>query len=253
MPEIPIQLDRRLPDSLINHSPQEFIKCLEALPQEVLDLDIDELAKNAYPIGGLNSVPSKIFHLRLSLERELVSTKDFPARVIDIDRVVKGICSRRHFFTLIKDPYIFAMILLPPGEYSIQMEDLLQLSIPEMRRILMLPDTFDPMSGQVDSRLLAVKMKLFMYIDTRQRGAVTQKTESKNLNVTIEAKPEDMQKFLSVEDIDKRLAELEAISREPVCLPPARDILPVMRVVSDNGGRHTEGEPVEVNKIGLDE
>lgn len=240
---IPVVRDRRNPKSIINCVTPKYQQLIEALPDELLELPETELCFKAF---GSMTPDENWSRLKINFWREYdTAQKDFGGK-IDFKEVARGVCGEKHLAKLFQShPDNFAYLLSRPIEYATQMDDLHGLAIREMRQILEMKVGFDAESGLPDTKLLQAKIQIFKYVDSKQKGAPIQKIETnsvqKNLNVNVEATPEEISRFKTLEEVDRRLRELE--QQAPLALVEAKaivDVLPVDRSVSHNGGRHID-------------
>lgn len=241
--------DRRNPKSIINCVTGKYQALIENVADDLLEMPETELSRLCF---GKHGPDENWARLKINFWREYeASQKEFGGKV-DFRNVGKGVCGERHLLKLFTEDHArFAFILSRPLEYATQMEDLHALAINEMRSILTMEVGYDPETMLPDTKLLQAKIQIFKYVDSKQKGAPVIKTEStqKNLNVNVEATPEDLQKFKSVEEIDERLKELERLANQ--ALPPGTnlldvtEVLPTDRSVSHNGGRHVDCIPLE--------
>lgn len=233
--DMSIVLDRKNPKSLINLASPHFAKIIDDIPEEYFLMPETDLIQKVY---GLK-VPEIDSKLRLSLWREYDDQlKASFIGKLSIPRIVRGLCHASYFNKVLCEPGRVAFLLCQPAEYWTALEDILHLGISEMRRIMELKEQVNGKTGLVDTKLLDLKFKIWQHVDARQRGAITQRIEqrSQNLNVSMKATTEDLDKFRSVEDIDKRLLELEADKLlQPGQLPEPEIVLPVERVVREAG------------------
>lgn len=236
MNDLDFIFDTTNPRSLINRVSAALAKTIGEIPKEYFSMPESELVAKVYvnskPPG---KPPTTDCMLKVALWKKL---KDIDG-TMTMDKFCDGVCSVGHFRNFIsRDHGRLAYIFSPPNDYSYALLEIEQYTIPEMRRIMHMEEVVNAKTGVPDYKLLELKFKIFQYIDTRIHGAAVQRheVESKNLNVDVKATPKELG-FKSVEEIDKRLAELERDKAQEALLPgePPLEILPVQRVVQEAG------------------
>jgi hypothetical protein len=125
--------------------------------------------------------------------------------IMDMASVYRGVCERNYFYKyVVGNSFKLAYIIRPYPNYKAELEDMLQMSLADMRSILKLP--LRNKTGQVDTRVAQLKISLFKDLADRTRGSAAKKLEidSKSMNVNV-----DLQQPKTVEEIDKKLQELQ--------------------------------------------
>ncbi len=97
-----------------------------------------------------------------------------------------------------------AFIITPPQDYDTVIAEMFSIGLEQMRDILVSPHVDE--QGKINTRLADVKIRIVESLHSRIKGGVVQRVEQKNLNVNVNK--ESNQALQSMEDIDKRLAEL---------------------------------------------
>lgn len=195
------------PSSLSNHLPDVLLRRVEAIPAvyvEMTELDLSRLM----PLQKF-SVQDR--RLRISFWQEF-HRASAEMQKVSIDSICRGICNRRHFLEQVcANPIRLSFLLLPPADYHLALEESLDTLVSKMRDIADLPVTNE--SGDPIYKNIDAIMKAFSHIDNRVKGAAVQRIESKSVNVNATAVPS------TVQDIDKRLQELETQAARGVALP----------------------------------
>jgi len=168
-------------------------------------------------------------------------------KVMDIKRVLEGICSSEQFYKLTTNVKNLAWILKPPTSYLDSMEEALHFGIDRMREILEAPivnkrwvkcyydEEVD--TGETDEDLRPIMrvvqkskfqeieefdnatatliIKTVALLDQRVRGPLVQKLQIESKHQTI-ASPNPALPQYTESDLDKKLAELEVELDEDV-------------------------------------
>jgi hypothetical protein len=178
------------PRSVINLVPPYLQTQIKVIPEEFLDMEEEELKV----AGRCDIVENRLKH---SFWHEYTNAQ-LKGRSMNLVNVYSGVCSSHYFKnSIIHNSYKLAYILIPPASYRIALDELLSISLEQIRDIMTTPHR--DAKGKVDAKLAAVKVKIADSIIMRVKGAVVQKVEQKNLNVNVD-----------VEDYDEKLRELEA-------------------------------------------
>lgn len=218
--------------SLFNMVPETVRKEMLNVDPFWFEYSEDELIQKAY--GNEKSIPLMDRKLRFRVWNIYGEFAQHHKQMRLID-ICKGICDPRSFNAqVMKDHGRFVYIMTEPPDYWTTMEDMLHLSIPEMRDILLMEAKPHPRSGVIDIRLLDLKFKIFQYLDQRQKGSIVQRQETKNLNLNIDASAQ--QKPQTLAEVEEQLQLLRKEALDSLPSPEVQPILlPVERVVVEAG------------------
>lgn len=175
--------DHENPRSLVNIVPDKVGQAMReavAKTPDYFSLDEDKLYKllrreNASPGPTDNRI-------RLKFWMEYDYAQSQGKRVMDITRIIAGVCSWEYFYAhYLKSPSRVAWMTCMPTGYLIKAEEALEFGLEQMRDLLGQPHE---VNGRVDTKLGELKVKIYNMLDQRLRGAVVQKTMSLNVNTT---------------------------------------------------------------------
>lgn len=191
------------PISLVNICTTHIAVAVKAIPDEVLMMNEKDLQKQVCP-GDVERKLRAAF--QLEYERAVRTSGKFEA-----SNVWKGVVTGPYFYRyIVANSYKLAYIIRPFPEYEAQLEDMLQLGLDEMNKILMQPMCDD--EGKFDVRIAKLKVEITENLQDRRRGAIAKRLEvqskSMNLNITKDAS----QLPQSLDEIDRKLQELEGPS-----------------------------------------
>lgn len=193
--------DRDNPKSLVNLTPTVVASRITAIPEDVFLLSVEELEV----AGHIGDTERK---MRAAFTQEHERSLRTGDQML-MSNVYKGITTHSYFHRyIVGNSYKLAYVIKPFADYQASLEDMLQLGLDEMRKILKQPMV--DAKGNFDTKLAAVKINLFKDLADRRRGSAAKKLEidskSMNLNITkdVTETPESM------EAIEQRLKELEA-------------------------------------------
>jgi hypothetical protein len=197
-------------ETLLRHLPLVLRRRVQDIPQTFFEMDEEELAANT-PSGRFTAKETK---LRLSFWREFYKAQESNGVLSEL-AIVRGICSQRHFRErILTDPIKFTYILTPPPDYMLTLEETLGTLMHKLRDVADLPTRDE--DGKPIYKNIELMLKVFPHIDNRVKGAAIQRIESKSLSVTTNIK--DVPN--SMEDIDRRIAELEKSAPQPLIEAP---------------------------------
>lgn len=222
--------NRLNPHSFINLLPEKLRNMILEIDEEYWELTERELISKAHGRDA-TKLPELDTKIRLSLwkEYDFRSKSQYVTPMTAVD-FLKGLLPANVFYKeMAKNPARLKILIIEPADTWVKYEDILQLSIPEMRKILELEHGINMKTGLPGYELLKLKFEIFQYLDARQHGAITKniRTESKNINVEVSAG--DLKKFRSIEEIDAEIAKLE--NKSKVALIDSRPLLqPLMEM-----------------------
>jgi hypothetical protein len=197
--------DHDNPRSLINIVPERVSERIKEIPPELFQLEPKELEKLT-PKKEFTLTDSRLrtaFWIEYGRSQEVMKN-------MRMDNVYGGICTAPYFYqTVLLDKVRLAYILQPPTNYNIAMEEALHLGVDRLREILDLPIIDE--NGKPNPKVADVILKTVQMLDMRVKGAIIQRIEQKNLNVSVDAKKMNNQidEAQSVDEIDRKLRELE--------------------------------------------
>jgi hypothetical protein len=204
-----VVFDKNDPASIHHLISKHLSDCITNIPINILSLPYEDLKKNVRPSPVLDALRTSFW-----LEYNRAVFQNFTHLVID--RVYSGICTKEYFYTYVcKTPLLLAWVMFPPNEYSAMLETLLKVSLDRMHELVNLP--FIKENGLVDHRTIALVLKTFEMLDNRLHGTPVQKTESRNLNFNLNAKPIDVSQKrteLLETSLSKRVKELQNRERQ---------------------------------------
>lgn len=194
------------PRSLINITNSVLSKQIMCIPQEVLEMSESELEHHATP----HDTERK---LRAAFQMELERATRTEDTMLSVN-IYRGIVSKPYWDKyILHNSYKLAYIIRPYPEYEAQLEDMLQLALDEMRKILKEP--LKDKGGKFNVQLANLKTQIAEKLQDRRRGVVAQKLlvdqKSMNVNITkdVTETPPNM------DAIEQRLKELEAEAAMP--------------------------------------
>lgn len=169
--------DRNNPRSVVNLVDEKAGMHLENSRKEkphFFDLDETELTK---VLDAMDFTPSPTDNrLRIKFWMEYDFTQTQQTSNIDLRRVAAGTCEldflRLKYF---KRPERVAWLLCPPHDYMTRVNEALQLSITQMRKILAVPVE---KNGKVDTRLGELQAKIHVMLESRIHGTPVQRNLS---------------------------------------------------------------------------
>lgn len=165
--------EKENPYSILNMVPEWFQKRLFNANQELLGEDESHIREKCRPTPLVNRI-------RMAFWVEY-DTACRMGRKIDMARVYGGLCTRDNFLKTVCRPNNMAWVLTPVSSYKVSMEEALEHSIAQMRKMLDCP--LYKADGQLDTQAANVVLRVFTLLDQRVHGSIVQKVETKSLSV----------------------------------------------------------------------
>lgn len=207
--EISPLFDRSDPQSLYNLLPTFMQAAIEGVDEADLDKTEAELAGELFP----DAKPDRgMYQLRIAFWDEFDRAGRLKLDVMDSYRIYDGVCSMNRFKSLINDPLKLAWLLHPPMSYTLVLREISEMALHRQLEAMCLPIKDD--KGRVNVKLIEAQLKIFQHLDTRLRGGFVQKTENKNLTVTVDGGKQlpAGTKQLSFAEIEEELLKLRKMS-----------------------------------------
>jgi hypothetical protein len=191
-------LDR--PESVLHVVPESLAALCLALPDEFLKKS-DSALEAETPVTRLD----RRVRLRFWDEYESANKENRPMKMLDVVQF-SGVPSWESYEARLKDtPALLAWLMNPPAEYKLQMREAQELGLRRLTDILELP-MIDATTGKVNTGVGLLILQAIKLVDQRLHGSPTQK----NVNVNVEAGQMPQNATLSMSEVDKKIAELEA-------------------------------------------
>lgn len=194
--------DEANPLALIHMVTESMKQAIQSVPEQYLGLD--STVYEAEIADHKLTQTDRRLRMAFWLEYERARRKGV---TMSASRIWEPSCTDEHFYKAIKNPMKMGYYLIPPVSYSLACKDLLDRSIGVLGKIL------DEVARckKIDSRMADIALKIFNQLDARVNGAVVQRVEQKNLNLNVDTNKME----LTLEDVKKKLAELEHKGPEP--------------------------------------
>lgn len=214
-PENPRSVVNMVPDSLRNKFDDAYKK-----HPDLFGLDEKSLHKKLRSNEETPSPTDNRIRLKFWYEYD---TAQVANRKMNMSAVLAGVCSRQFFEDhYVKHPGKVAWLLTPPASYGTIAEEALAFGMEQLRDMLEIPHVDS--HGKPNTKMMEIKAKIVMMLDLRVKGGITQRIEQKNLGLTIHTTDKAIANLAqqgSMEQIDKRIKELEARERKALNMPQA--------------------------------
>ena len=212
--------DREAPNCLYFMVPTLIKSCLDKSDiQELITKDEDELIKIAKPTPTVNKL-----RIGFWLEHERAIKANCKMEMVN---VWSGVCSAEYFYEICicKNDIIknIAWILNPVQNYATIMEEGLSVANRRLRDILEMPlyemKSYKDSKGNMKNRrvpntkVAELIIKAHQILDTRVKGAVVQKVESKSVNMNVNENAPQGAVGINMSAIDVE-AEIKRIEEE---------------------------------------
>lgn len=198
-------------DCLTERLPNFLREKISFLHGEYLDMSQEDLE---HEIFGSQKPDLMMSRLKLNFWNEYDEVCKKPYQQMRLSHITGGVCTLSQFRKLTNDKHRLAWLIQVPADYRLSLADIHELSLAQMREIMVM-DNYDD-KGNVNVKLLDVKFKVAQHVDMRLKGAIVQRIDQRNLNLNMnsDVKPETAKDVaLSMDEIENRLAELKQKSR----------------------------------------
>ena len=201
--------DKTAPRSVYNLVPESMQVAIDNVNPKYFEWRLTTLEKHLRP-------DARLCQLRVAFWREYNYVQDNRKRNISYANVIRGICDTR-FLTekIFQDQLSMAYLLYPVVDQVAAMEEMAELSMREMRKILKLPN-----QGKKGANMPIIKekIKIFEILQNRLQGAVIQNHRVHQVHQVVPGTPNshlntgDAER--SVKDIQEEIAALEGMTGE---------------------------------------
>lgn len=182
-----------------------FRETVDKLTEEELSLSEAQIIKR----GNITPADRR---LRLRLWKIYEKNLSHGVHRISVPEIAKRDISGLELLKAFTDKNKVLFLLSPPPSYALQAEEALSTGLDAVRELLDLP-LVDPVTGKVNSSLAALKLRTVQWLDARVKGAIVQKVDQRNINLNVSADKVEESARMSVDEIDKKIAELEEKAR----------------------------------------
>jgi hypothetical protein len=203
---------------------KEFIK---EVPEDLWEMTELEIIQHQWG-KDKKTAPELFSRIRLSLWREydIKTANQYVSQIKAMD-FLKGLMDPGRFYReLEKSPGIVRYLVIESNDSWAKNEEILQLGIDEMREIMQAVPAVNAKTGVPAYELLKLKFEIFKFVTERQRGLLSQKTQTENLNVHVKGNVSDLKRYKSIAEIDEEIARLEKDAKPAlVSAKPMVDVL----------------------------
>ncbi len=209
---------------LENPNIDDFMKTVvelfpEPLASNYLQLEDEVLAQSEITIKTLLKPTPQMEAIRTRLWQVVGDRMKFKdAARIQLSEIAHGIAPVKYLESVFVRKYMVAWCGVPPLDYSTRVESLLDKAYQRLHEILEFPMVDS--RGKLDTKAAGLIIQVAKMVDLRSQGNYTERIEQKTLQVNTTA--EEASKMfganleLSMEEINKKLAELEGTKAEAI-------------------------------------
>ena len=191
------------------------------------------------------------YSLRLSFWEEYEACFE-SCQAMKTKNIVSGIMSEQTFYkNVLSSPGRLLFIITEPSFYKKRQKLIHHLALNKILDIVNAPIKEDAKTGLPDTKMMDLQFKAYQYIDQRLHGGIIQKHQvdqnTKNLHVHTTATQKGNQPIPNtVEDLDRRIAEVDAQLIGNTIAPSYEPIAPV-DAVHKEAGRVVDAEFVNLS------
>lgn len=208
--------------NLVSHEVQAAMLAAAHKSPEYFTLDEKTLYKRLKEEGYQPTPTDNRLRLSFWLEYDRAQAS---GKGMVISNILAGICTRDYFYgPYLSKSYKVAWILCPPTDYVTKISEALDFGLDQLREVLDLPILDE--KGRINVKLGELKAKIVAMLDARKHGAVVQRVEQKNMNLNIATSDNQVAKMAlsgTMEDLQKRMKELERRERQILNLPTSKE------------------------------
>lgn len=213
--------NRAEPRSLVNLVPPVAADAFLAASKDCSYLfghDEETLHKTLKSIGALPTATDN--RLRVSFwmeyERAQMSSSEMEMR-----NVYEGVCSKSYFYHnyLSSAPKV-AWLTCQISSYEKYADEAITFGLGQLRDVLSIPHVEYGDDGKItklDTKLVELKAKIVFGLEARRKGAVVQRVEQKNMNLSISTTDKQLGQAAmegTMEQLEKRLEEIRKRQRK---------------------------------------
>jgi len=194
--------DKTDPRSVYNLVPGAMQDAMDEIDPKFYDYRFASIEKHLRP-------DVRDYQLRVAFWREYNHTQDNWKRSISLHAVMKGICSAHYMWNdVLRNPLKLAFILFPVTDMQASMEEMMDLGLREMRKILKMPNSG---KGGANLPVIREKIKIVALLQNRIKGSVIQRVAvDQRTNVKISSSSEAPK---SLAEINREIKKIERTVR----------------------------------------
>lgn len=199
--------DKVDPRSVYNLVSADMQEAIERVNPEYYRWSLKAIEKHAGP-------DSTLAQLRVAFWREYNYTQDNWLRSISLHSVTRGVCSKGYFYDkVLPDPLKLAYVLYPVVDMQVAMEEMMDLGLREMRKILLMPNSG---KGGANLPVIKEKIKIVALLQNRLQGAVVQRVEKRTAVVSTHINSKTQEAPKSLQEIEREIRQIERTAKEAV-------------------------------------
>lgn len=161
--------------------------------------------------------------LRASFWREYDKACALGRERITVKSIIAGICSETYFYErFLNEPARVAWMVLPHSVYAKEMEAILHRGTQRLWELMEMP--IRDKDGRVDPRRAEALLKVIQEVQNRVRGMAVQRVEKKEVSLQMKAPSTKAIPVESMEDLQRRLTELEGARPATLTLPSSEPV-----------------------------
>jgi hypothetical protein len=212
---------RSEPRSLINIVPnvaaESFISASKEDPH-LFGHDEEGLHKILKATGAIPSATDNRLRVAFWMEYERAQVA---GSQMELRNVYSGVCSKPYFYqTYLNNSAKVAWLTCQISSYEKYADEAITFGLTQLREVLALPHAEFHEDGSVkkiDTKLIELKAKIIFGLEARRKGAVVQRVEQKNMNLSITATDKQAAQLAmegTMEQLEKRLEDIRKRQRK---------------------------------------
>lgn len=231
--------------SIFKHLPEPWKDVIQKMTNEFWQISYSELYRKVNPTSTDMMLRRRLWH---AYENYKATGEE-----ISYTEITNEVCSRKYLYEYTDRPWKIRFMIEPVKTYDQSLADIIEIGMARMEEIINMPLTNH--RGAMDPGLIDKFIRTFVTIDHRKHGSYTQRSENKH-QITSASVNVNMDRPTSMEDIDKRLAELDSklpprtIEGEVVSKEPMTRILDSMANTSADSKKDLKELGIKPRKAG---
>lgn len=220
------------PKHFINLVPDSIRHACYQIPYEWFELEESQIIIKTF---GPNGVPDVDAIYRLNFWEAYEANFEKEKHITLKDIVGSNSTGYLHK-SILTNPGRTLYLITEPTKAKSQIRFTHHLAVKTMIETLKMPILYNSKTGLPDSQLIAIKQKIFEYVDQRMHGSIIQKQQiqttntNQNLNVNVELGNPNEAIPHSLEEVEAKIKALELELAQGGALPPASSFMEVLPV-----------------------
>lgn len=226
-------LETENPQHFINLVPDSIKHAIYQIPYDWFEFEESQVIVKAF--GSDGNIPDVDAIYRLNFWEAFYEKHEKEKQITFRDIVGSNSTGYLHK-SILTNPGRTLFLITEPTKAKSATRFTHHLAMKQMIETLKMPVLYNAKTGLPDTQLIAIKQKIFEYVDQRMHGSIIQKQQiqttntNQNLNINVDATKQMEAIPHSLEEVEARIKQLEAEIANGGALPPASSFMEVLPV-----------------------